>query len=64
MDKNYKTVKIKTKKNIDNVVEIEDNPGPMEESLTYEYNYDLNKFKKYNEKIRQKRKWFSIKSII
>lgn len=59
MDKNYKTVKIKTKKNIDNVVEIEDNPGPMEESLTYEYNYDLNKFKKYNEKIRQKRKWLS-----
>ena len=56
MNKNYKTVKIKTKKNIDNVVEIEDNPGPMEESLTYEYNYDLNQFKKYNEKIRQKRK--------
>lgn len=59
MNKNYKTVKIKTKKNIDNVVEIEDNPGPMEESLTYEYNYDLNQFKKYNEKIRQKRKWLS-----
>lgn len=56
MDKNYKNVKIKTNENIDNVVEIEDNPGPMEETLTYEYNYDIRKFNKYKEKLMKKRK--------
>ena len=56
MDKNYKNIKIKTNENIDNIIEIEDNPGPMEETLTYEFKYDLNKFKKYLHNINKKRK--------
>lgn len=56
MDKNYKNIKIKTNENVDNTLELESSPGPMEEPLVYEFNYDLKKFKKYNKMLRLKRK--------